>query len=265
MKLIVLLTLCAPLVQAQVRGTPNAETAVNLPSQATLQMHGSPDMFRGADPLVSITVSEYSSRPIRVAGAVKASLTFQTSGPVTLLEAITRAGGLTPAAGSVILVGKSQTGPFGQPGPLMQRVSVQALIDGTDPEANLRLTGGEEVHVPEAGRVFIVGNVKKPGAFRLPEGTATTVLTMLALAQGLEPFAGKQAYIHRRDASGGRNEIPVDLSRIVQGKGPDAALLANDTLYIPDSRNRRLGSVALQELLLFGVTAGAPALSYGAR
>src|ERR1035438_9336251 len=40
---------------------------------------------------------------------------------------------------------------------LMQRVSVKALIDGTDADANLHLSGGEEVRVPEAGKVFVVG------------------------------------------------------------------------------------------------------------
>src|SRR5690349_9240456 len=42
------------------------------------------------DPFVTITVAEYSSRPISVLGAVKSPLTFLASSPVTLLEAITR-------------------------------------------------------------------------------------------------------------------------------------------------------------------------------
>jgi polysaccharide export outer membrane protein len=272
MKLIVLLTLCAPLVQAQGRGTPNAEAAANLTAQAMgprdltmLQMHESAEVSRRADPLVSITVSAYSGRPIRVVGAVKEPLTFQASGPVTLLEAITRAGGLTPVAGSEILVSKTQTGPGGQPASLVQRVSVQALIDGTDPEANLRLSGGEEVRVPEAGKVFIVGNVKRPGAFPVQDGAETSVLKMVALAEGLEPFASKQAYIYRREASGSKHEILVDLSKIMQRKAPDAPLLANDVLYIPDIRHHRLSLVILEKLLLFGNTAGAPTPIYGAR
>jgi polysaccharide export outer membrane protein len=217
------------------------------------------------DPLVTITVAEYSSRPISVAGAVKEPLTFQASAPVTLLEAITRAGGLTPVAGSEILVSKTQTGPGGQPTSLMQRVSVKALIEGTDPEANLRLSGGEEVRVPEAGKVFVVGNVKRPGAFPVQDGAETSVLRMLALAEGLAPFAGKLAYIYRREASGSKNEIPIELNKIMLRKAPDAPLLANDVLYIPDNRNGRLGLAILEKLLLFGGTAGATALVYGSR
>ena len=217
------------------------------------------------DPLVTVTVAEYSSRPISVAGAVREPLTFQASGPVTLLEAITRAGGLTAAAGSEILVSKAQTGADGQPASLMQRVSVKGLIDGTDAEANLHLSGGEEVRVPEAGKVFVVGNVRRPGAFPVQDGAETSVLRMLALAEGLVPNAGRQAFIYRREASGGKNEIPIELARIMDRKAPDATLVANDILYIPDNHTRRLGLAILEKLLLFGGTAGATALIYGAR
>ena len=314
MKLILLLTLCAPMVQPQGRATPNPEAAANLPAQKIgprdlimVQVYGSPELSRSVrvgadgmirlpmlkqriqgegvmpndleitvakaleeeglivDPMVTITVAEYSSRPISVAGAVKEPLTFQASAPVTLLEAITRAGGLTPVAGSEILVSKTQTGSGGQPTSLMQRVSVKALIEGTDPEANLRLSGGEEVRVPEAGKVFVVGNVKRPGAFPVEDGAETSVLRMLARAEGLAPFAGKLAYIYRREASGSKNEIPIEINKIMLRKAPDAPLLANDVLYIPDNRNGRLGLAILEKLLLFGGTAGATALVYGSR
>jgi polysaccharide export outer membrane protein len=217
------------------------------------------------DPLVTVTVVEYGSRPISVAGAVRDPLTFQASGPVTLLEAITRAGGLTAVAGSEILVSKTQTGPDGQPTSLVQRVSVQALIDGTEAEVNMRLFGGEEVRVPEAGKVFVVGNVKRPGAFPVREGAESSVLRMLALAEGLVPNAGRQAYIYRREASGGKNEIKIELSKIMDRKAPDATLLANDILYVPDNHSRRLGRTVLEELLLFDGTEGATGPIYGAR
>jgi polysaccharide biosynthesis/export protein len=215
------------------------------------------------DPFVTVTVAEYASRPVSVAGAVKNPLTFQASAPVTLLEAITRAGGFTPEAGPEILISKTQPGPDGQPASLIQRVPVKALIDAADPEANLKLTGGEEVRVPEAGRIYVVGNVKKPGAFPLQEGSESSVLKMLAVAEGLAPYAGKQAYIYRREASGSKNEIPIELSKIMDRKAPDAPLLPNDILYIPDNHGKRLGMAALEKILLFGSTAGATALIYG--
>jgi polysaccharide export outer membrane protein len=213
-------------------------------------------------PFVTITVAEYSSRPISVLGSVKAPLTFLASAPVTLLEAIARAGGLTPEAGSEILISKSQHGPDGAVTSLIQRVPVKALIDAADPEANLKLTGGEEIRVPEAGKVFVVGNVKRPGAFAVQDGGETSVLKVLAVAEGLTQFAGKQAYVYRREISGSKNEIIIELSKIMARKSPDAALLPNDVLYVPDSRGKRISIATLEKLLLFGTTAGATALLY---
>jgi polysaccharide export outer membrane protein len=215
------------------------------------------------DPFVTVSVAEYSSRPISVLGAVKTPLTFLASSPVTLLEAITRAGGLTQETGPEILISKNQQGPDGAVKPLIQRVTVKALIDSADPDANLKLTGGEEIRVPEAGKVFVVGNVKKPGAFAVQDGAESSVLKMLAVAEGLAPFSAKNAYIYRREASGSKNEIMIELNKIMDRKAPDAPLLPNDVLYIPDNRNKRLGMATLERILLFGSTAGATALMYG--
>ena len=67
------------------------------------------------DPSVVITIAEYATRPIRVAGAVRHPLTFDATGPVTLLEALTRAEGLSAEAGADILV-TAGTGPEDQRG-----------------------------------------------------------------------------------------------------------------------------------------------------
>jgi polysaccharide export outer membrane protein len=215
------------------------------------------------DPFVTVTIAEYHSRPISVAGAVRQPLVFQAEGPTTLLEAIARAQGLREDAGREILVSQTQPGPDEKPVTLTRRILVRGLIDDADPALNLKLTGGEEIRVPEIGRVYIVGNVKKPGAYPVQDGSDTTVLQMLALAEGLMPFATKEAYIYRREGSGAKNEIAVQLDKIMQRKAPDVPLTANDILYIPDNKNKRLGVRAIEALIGFGTGAGATALVYG--
>jgi polysaccharide export outer membrane protein len=213
-------------------------------------------------PVVSATVAEYASRPISVIGAVKMPVRFQAVGETTLIDAITRAGGLDPQAGAEILISRHDA----QGRPLtVQRISVQRLIDRADPSANLTLTGGEEVRVPEAGRVFVVGNVKKPGAFTVRDPEESTVLRLLARAEGLAPFAGKTAYLYRREASGTKSEITVPLAAILRRRAPDVPLQPDDVFYIPDNTGRRIGLAAMERVLLFGSTAGATALIYGSR
>ncbi len=205
------------------------------------------------EPIVTVTVAEYHSRPISVMGAVKIPTTFQATSSVTLLEALTRAGGLSPDAGPEILITRNQPGPDGALTSLTQRISVKALLDAASPDANLKLSGGEEVRVPEVGKVFVVGNVKRPGAYPLHDLSETTVLKMLALAEGLAPFAAKEAFVIRRDdRSGARNEIPIALRKILERKAPDVALLANDILYVPDNSGRRATAAVLDRFVGFG-------------
>jgi polysaccharide export outer membrane protein len=214
------------------------------------------------DPFVTVTVAEYHSRPIAVMGAVKKPVTFQAVGPVTLLDALARAEGLTSDAGPEILVTRTQSLPGGAPAALVQRVAIKALIDAADPEMNLKLSGGEEIRVPDAGKIFVVGNVRRPGAFPMQDTAETTVMKALALAEGLMPFAGKQAFIYRREAGGSKNEILIELKKIMDRKAPDATLMANDILYIPDNKGRRVGLAALEKILLFG-SGATSALIYG--
>jgi polysaccharide export outer membrane protein len=215
------------------------------------------------DPFVTVTVAEYHLLPISVAGAVRTPITFQpVEKQTTLLEAITRAGGLAPEAGSEILVTAPQS-PADTAPPLVRRIQVKSLIDGADPAANILLEGGEEIRVPERGKIYVVGNVKMPGAFAVqdPSGTSMSILKVLALAQGLSPYATNEAYIYRVEGgTTSKNEIPVDLKKIMDRKAPDVPLLPNDVLYIPDAHHRRatmdtvkvvvgLGGVAVAALM----------------
>ena len=59
-------------------------------------------------PVVTVTIVEFHSRPISVVGAVNRPLTFQAETSVSLLDAITRAGGLSPEAGPEVLVTTGQ-------------------------------------------------------------------------------------------------------------------------------------------------------------
>ncbi len=213
------------------------------------------------DPLVTVTVVEYQSRPISVMGAVRKPLTFQATGPLTLLEALSKAEGLSPDAGSEVLVSKPGAG--GAEGSLVRRIPVKALLADSNPEMNLRLTGGEEIRVPTAEKIFVVGNVKKSGAFAMGEDAGTSVLKAVALAEGLMPYAAKQAVIYRKEAAGSVNEVPVEIGKIMARKSPDVPLLPNDVLYIPEAKASKVGWATVERLLLFG-SGAATAMIYGA-
>ena len=129
----------------------------------------------------------------------------------------------------------------------------RALITAMDPALNISLHGGEEIRVPEAGRIFVVGNVKKPGAFPLTDGAESSVLKALAMSEGLQQYAGHMAYIYRTEGgAGGKNEIPVELKQVMDRKAQDVPLVANDILYIPDAKGTRATFNTLEKVLLIG-------------
>jgi polysaccharide export outer membrane protein len=213
------------------------------------------------NPIVTVTIIEYDSRPITVVGAVKSPATFQAMGTVTLLDAISRAQGLTDDAGSEILISSQAPGPDGKETTLTRRVPVRSLFDNADPAMNIVLHGGELVRVPQAGRVFVVGDVKKPGSFFITDGSQSSIMKALALSEGLGDHAAHTAYIYRQEGgAAGRNEIPVSLKKIMDRKSPDVDLEANDILYIPDSNGRRISAKVLETMVGAGSVLGSAAL-----
>lgn len=197
------------------------------------------------NPIVKVTVVEYHSRPIAVMGAVRKPLTFQAEGTVTLLDALARAEGFSTDAGTDVLVTR---------GAEVFHIPVKTLLDDADASANLLLRGGEEIRVPEAGKITVVGNVNRPGAFPVREANGLSVMRLVALSEGLQPFSEKVAYIMRRDTTGNVEELPVELDRILKRQSPDLTLTAGDILYIPDNKKRRTTMGIIDRVTNFGAS-----------
>jgi len=205
------------------------------------------------DPYVTVNIIEYHSRPISVSGAVRTPTIFQAIGSVTLLDALARAGGVaTDQAGPEIIV----TRPNGDTNTQsIQRIPVKALISGAEPELNIKLTGGEQIRVPDVGKFIVAGNVTKPGAYPILDGNANTVITAIAQAQGTVQYYSHTAYLYRPDDKGTVHELPVQLGDILKRKAPDITVQARDVLYVPDSSGRRLTQTTLTMMTGVGASA----------
>jgi len=211
------------------------------------------------DPVVTVTMLEYNStRTVSVMGAVRKPLTFQVVGTVKLLDALAKAEGLSTEAGPAVLV--TSTGAEES-----QRISLKDLLDGADPKLNLVLQGGEDIRVPEARKIYVLGNVKHPGALPVRDGSENTVMKMLALVEGVAPYATRQAYIYRTLPGQPREEIPIELKKLLARKTPDVPLLPDDILYVPDATGRRLSLGALEKVLMFGSGAASAVIYAGVR
>jgi len=129
-------------------------------------------------------------------------------------------------------------------------------LAGSDPDLNLKLIGGEEIRVPEVGKMVVTGNVMKPGVYPVLDPIETnTVKSAVAQAWGLAQYWGSIGYIYRTDEKGATHEIVIPLREIMQRKAPDVTLQARDVLYIPDSSGRRITQETVTMLMGLGASA----------
>ncbi len=196
-------------------------------------------------PVVSVQVVEYRSHLVTVAGAVKRPGQVQVAGRMTLLDVLSEAEGVSPEAGPVAIL----TTPGAH---TRQVIPLKQLLESPTVSNNPVLTGGEEVRVPEAAKVYVMGNVKHPGAFPLHDGQSTTVLKIMAECEGTLPYSKAVAYVYRQDENGQRTEIPVQLNALLARKSPDVPLYGSDVLYVPDSKGKHVGAGILSGITQLG-------------
>jgi polysaccharide export outer membrane protein len=122
------------------------------------------------------------------------------------------------------------------------KVDVSELWQNGDASLNVDLYPGDRVMIRRAGIVYVVGAVNRAGGFVLNDQEPMTLLTALAVSQGATRLAKtSKAVIIRKNprAPGGREEIPVDLKKVLMNHAPDQQLVANDILFVPESGGKR--------------------------
>jgi polysaccharide export outer membrane protein len=126
-----------------------------------------------------------------------------------------------PLVGRVVVTGKDVT--------TVER-ELEAMLDEYIPAPDVSLS------ILQAGgnRIYVVGNVEKPGVFAMP--TPLTAMQALALAGGLTTFAdASEIKILRASEDGQQMTLGVDYPRILAGKNLETnfPLQAGDTLLVP--------------------------------
>jgi polysaccharide export outer membrane protein len=181
------------------------------------------------NPQVTILVDQFRSQSIFVLGEVRQPGKHVISGDMTLLEALSQAGGPTANAGTEVLLRRPKdpsatAGPIDptddQASELVARVSLEDLQSGRAPDVIIR--DGDNIFVPKAEMFFVTGYVRSPGPYVWEEGM--TVLVALSKAGGItERGAGGRVRIIRI-VEGERKQIGVEMTDLV---------LPDDTVEVP--------------------------------
>jgi protein involved in polysaccharide export with SLBB domain len=96
-----------------------------------------------------------------------------------------------------------------------------------------------------APRVFVGGQVSKPGSYELRQGQ--TVMQALIVAGGFTREAHRKTVLHARPAAGGNLKITVvDITKLLKPGGADRelALQDGDYVFVPDSKLSRFSQMA---------------------
>ncbi len=191
-------------------------------------------------PRVDVKVKEFRSKKVTLIGAIQSQIRQPTgpgiyplTGRVTLSQMITRAGGFTRDADlSSIQITKKDGRRL--------VVNLFDLFFRGDLSKDIVLDDGDTVFVPRRveveKRIFVFGEVKKPGVYPLKEGT--TLVQALGLAGGYKDTAVLRDIRVIRGGLEKPRLIAANVEAIIK-KGEferDVVLKNNDIIYVPRNR-----------------------------
>jgi polysaccharide biosynthesis/export protein len=151
------------------------------------------------NPQVSVSVETYRSQQIFIVGEVRSPGAYPLTGNMTLIEALARAGSTTSDASGEAVILRAPPGSSEKPvqsNPAengesrdaagenrdVVRVQLDELETGAWSQ-NIRLQDGDTIFISRTVSLYVFGQVKSPGAYRMPGGA--TVLQALSLAGGV--------------------------------------------------------------------------------
>ncbi|HEY2545968.1 MAG TPA: SLBB domain-containing protein [Candidatus Acidoferrum sp.] len=218
------------------------------------------------DPYVTVFIERGMTQNVTVSGPVARPGIYPIERQTKLLDVLSMSGGLAPNAGQTITITHAATeqksaakaaGPNSSAAPasnagtepkaeanvasnssISETVDVVTLMSGDNREANVIVKPGDNITVSNASVVYVVGAVTRPGAFVVQDPkSGLSVLKAIALVEGTTSTAkmGSAIIVRKSTNEEGREEIPLDLSKIQKGRVKDPILMANDILFVPTS------------------------------
>ena len=205
-------------------------------------------------PQVAVLVTSYTGQDVSVLGEVARPGVYPYTLHHRLLDLISAAQGLGPAAGRLVNIFHRDDSKT--PHPVVLDPSGTDLAADHNPE----LAPGDIVQVSRAGLVYVIGDVVRPGGFPVDPAQGLTVVQALSLAWGPTLNANGHKALLIREQKGGRTLTTLNLSHMLHGQEPDQPIRDRDILFVPDSTAKTLMNktidAALQSAIGVSIYAG---------
>ena len=196
-------------------------------------------------PQVSVFVSEYAVRGVTITGEVRAPGIYPLVGPRNLTDILAQAGGLGEGASKTVsIVHRNDPAHI---------VTIQLNVGRPTPAsvaaANIPIVPGDTIYIARSGVVYVVGDLSRPGGYQVEHNNRLTLLEAVALAGGpTQTSKLTDARLIRRSETG-REEIKIDLKKILYGGGPDVLMADGDILYVPISQRKVYSQLAINAVI----------------
>jgi polysaccharide export outer membrane protein len=182
-------------------------------------------------PQVTVGVSEYKHKKAFIFGNVNRPGSYVLKPNMRLLELISEAGGFTRDKGSICtIVRSSKTGPDEKPIAIEDAsehetisVNLEQLIAG-DFSENVLIEPNDSIYISTAERVFVTGEVRRPGEVTFKE--QMTVRQAISMAGGATP----KAAINRTSIIRMENNTEVEIKPNLSDP-----VLPDDIIKVPES------------------------------
>ena len=177
---------------------------------------------------VTVELIEAGSKPISVIGAVNRPGRIGITGNISLMQAITAAGGLAAGYGHNLYVLRTATNGLTE----QVAIDIDELMVNGNPDVNLPLRANDVVNIPlePTINVYVLGEVMKPGKVQFRGAQHPTLLQALAEAGGPTDRAARTVLLKRAN-----DTKSLNYHRIVDGRTPDVELQDGDTIYLKAS------------------------------
>ena len=192
-------------------------------------------------PTLTLTLRSVESRRVWVMGRVNTPGLYPLEGPMTVLEAIAKAGGLFTSrfSGTTEELADLHHSFVIRRGEYLP-VNFHQLIREGDTAQNIYLEPDDLIYLPSSlsTAVFVLGAVSDPRSVGFND--QVTLVSAIANARGTIPDARVREVVIVRGSLSQPSVALVDYLAIIQGRKPDVRLEPRDIVFVPFSPYRKL-------------------------
>lgn len=159
---------------------------------------------------VNLLITTLASQQVSVLGQVNRPGRYPVEGKRKVLDLLAMAGGISAEGGDMVSLVRTRDGATTR-----ETLDVVDMVRKGALERDVEVAGGDIIFVERAPRAYVMGEVQRPGAFRIERGM--TVQQAVSAGGGLTPRGSNNGMrITRKSAAGAVQTIEAKASDLVQ-------------------------------------------------